>query len=88
MEPVDVPPYQVIGGRLDVAGGPLLVGVQRGAAAVAAGDAGGRLLGQGPPFLLVVVAPLGVLLRRARVAGPQELLAVLNSNFLLLARFT
>ena len=55
---------------------------------VAAGDAGGRLLGQGPPLLLVAAAPLGVLLRRARVAGPQELLAVLNSNFLLLTRFT
>ena len=44
---MDAPAYQVVGGRLDVAGGPLLAGVQRGAAAIAAGDAGGRLLGQG-----------------------------------------
>ena len=85
---MDAPAYQVVGGGLDVAGGPLLAGVQRGAAAVAAGDAGGRLLGQGPLLLLVAAAPLGVLLRRARVAGPQELLAILNSNFLLLTRFT
>ena len=81
---MDAPAYQVVGGRLNVAGGPLLAGVQRGAAA----DAGGRLLGQGPPLLLVAAAPLGVLLRRALVAGPQELLAVLNSNFLLLTIFT
>jgi hypothetical protein len=49
--------YQVVGGGLEVAGGPVLPGVHRRATAVAAGDAGGRLLGQCLPLLLPA-APL------------------------------
>jgi hypothetical protein len=50
-------PYQVIGGMLDIARGPVLPSVHRRATAVAAGDPGGRLLGEWLPLLLSA-APL------------------------------
>jgi hypothetical protein len=68
--------YQVVGGCLDLAGGPpppLCAAARRSRSRLAAGDAGVRLLGQCIQLRLPEAPLLGVLLRRSHPSAGARL---------------